>query len=87
MARQRFRRKDLKRPDEFVSRGNQFIDWARNNTRMLIQVGAGVLVVGLIIAGVLSAHSARTRQANEDFATALAAYHSRQLRRCGEKAG
>jgi outer membrane protein assembly factor BamD (BamD/ComL family) len=76
MPRQRFRRKDLKRPDEFVSRGNQFMEWAQENGRLLGYAGGGVVVVALIILGVLAARTARLRQANEDLSGALAEFRN-----------
>ncbi len=73
MARRRFRRKDLKRPDEFVSRGRQGIIWAQENVRLLAQVGFGAAVLVLVIIGLLSIRTARVRQANEDLTQAVAA--------------
>ena len=73
MARRRFRRKDLKRPDEFVSRGRQVIVWAQANVRLVAQVGGGLAAVVLLIVGLLSVRTARVRQANEDLTQALVA--------------
>lgn len=72
MARRRFRRKDLKRPDEFVSRGRYILEWTRANTRLVAQVGGAIAAGVLLIVGVLSVRSARVRQANEDLTQALA---------------
>jgi outer membrane protein assembly factor BamD (BamD/ComL family) len=72
MARRRFRRKDLKRPDEFVSRGRHALAWAQEHVRLVAQVGGGVAVVVLLVVGLLSIRGARARQANEDLAQALA---------------
>lgn len=71
MARRRFRRKDLKRPDEFVSRGRQLIEWAQDNRRLVLQGGGGVAVVVLVVLGLLSVRGARARQANDDLTQAL----------------
>ncbi len=71
MARRRFRRKDLKRPDEFVSAGQQLLTWAQANVRLLSRIGAVVAVVGVVIAGFLSVRGARTRQANDELSRAL----------------
>ncbi len=74
MARRRFRRKDLKRPDEFVSRGRQALEWARENTRVL-GVGGGVVgLLVLIVLGFVSVRSARSRQASDDLAQALSSF-------------
>jgi tetratricopeptide (TPR) repeat protein len=72
MARRRFRRKDLKRPDEFVSRGRSVLEWTRANARLVGQVGGAIAAGVLLIVGVLSVRSARVRQANEDLTLALA---------------
>lgn len=71
MARRRFRRKDLKRPDEFVSRGRQGLAWAQANSRAVSWTLAGVAAVGLLVAGVFSVRAARIRQANDDLSHAL----------------
>jgi|SRR5579862_5657751 len=71
MARRRFRRKDLKRPDEFVSRGRQLIEWTQGNRKLVLQVGGGIAVLVVIVAGLLSVRGARARQANDDLTQAL----------------
>lgn len=72
MARTRYRRKDLKRPDEFVSTGRQVLLWAGENSRRLYQA-LGVLAVVLVAIGaVYSLRGARARQANDDLGGALA---------------
>ena len=76
MARQRFRRKDLKRPDEFVTRGRAYIVWARGNVQALSWAAGGFAVAILIIAGFFSLRTARVRQANEDLTQALTGFQS-----------
>jgi len=73
MARRRFRRKDLKRPDEFVSRGVQLIEWTQENRRLVMQVGGAMAAVALVVVGLLSVRGARARQANDDLTQALVA--------------
>jgi tetratricopeptide (TPR) repeat protein len=75
MARQRFRRKDLKRPDEFVSRGRQVLDWGTENARLLSWSAAGVAALVLLVMGFTAIRNARVRQANEDLSHALADFH------------
>jgi tetratricopeptide (TPR) repeat protein len=72
MARRRFRRKDLKRPDEFVSRGRQVLDWGTENARLLSWSAAGVGAMVLLVMGFVSIRTARVRQANQDLSHALA---------------
>ena len=74
MPRARFRRKDLKRPDEFVSRGRDVIDWAQDNLRLVGQIAAACAVVFIGLAAFVSMRAARSRQANEDLAHALAEF-------------
>ena len=76
MARTRFRRKDLKRPDEFISRGHQLLRWGRENTRLLARVGGGVALVVLAVGGFFSVRAARLRQANEDLDRALGTFRA-----------
>jgi tetratricopeptide (TPR) repeat protein len=76
MARQRFRRKDLKRPDEFISLGRQLLTWATENARLMSWgLAAGAAVVLLVMGG-FSIRNARVRQANEDLGRALADFHA-----------
>lgn len=72
MAQQRFQRKDLKRPDEFVTEGLLALKWARQNTRLLGGIGAGVAVLLLGIASFTSVREARGRQASDDLGQAVA---------------
>jgi predicted negative regulator of RcsB-dependent stress response len=76
MARTRFRRKDLKRPDEFVSQGRQLILWAQDNSRFLYQILGGVAAAFLIVGVFFSVRGARARQANEDLSRALGEYRA-----------
>ena len=88
MARQRFRRKDLKRPDEFVTRGRAVILWARSNVQTLSWAGGAFVVVLVAIAAFFSLRTARVRQANEDLAQALAGFKSGRYREAaGQLAG
>jgi outer membrane protein assembly factor BamD (BamD/ComL family) len=91
MPRARFRRKDLKRPDEFVSRGRDVIKWAQDHLRLVAQVGGGIALVLVAVAAFMTMRSARTRQANEDLANALAEYrggrYAQAATQLGEVAG
>jgi outer membrane protein assembly factor BamD (BamD/ComL family) len=78
MARRRFRRKDLKRPDEFVSRGRALLEWSQENLRTLSWGVGGAVFVALVVSGYFSLRNARVRQANDDLGRALAAFHNKQ---------
>ena len=72
MPRTRFRRKDLKRPDEFVNAGRNALDWARGNSTRLYQIVGAFVAVLVVIGAFYSLRGARARQANEDLGSALA---------------
>lgn len=76
MARQRFRRKDLKRPDEFVTRGRALIQWASGNVQTLSWAAGGFALALLALAAFFSQRTARVRQANEDLAQALTGFQT-----------
>ena len=80
MARQRFRRKDLKRPDEFVTRGRAVLQWATDNVQTLSWGIGGCAVAVLVVAGFFSLRTARARQANEDLTQALTGFHAGRYR-------
>lgn len=68
----RFRRKDLKRPDVFLSTSQRILEWAVVNQRHLL-IGAGAVLAVLVVLGAISmSNAARRRQANEELANALA---------------
>jgi len=70
----RIRRKDLKRPDEFVTVTTQALAWARMNQRTLTGIGAAIAVAIVAVAAFLGLRSARVRDANVDLAHALEVY-------------
>ncbi|HYD50432.1 MAG TPA: tetratricopeptide repeat protein [Terriglobales bacterium] len=72
----RFQRKDLKRPDRFVTTTRSAIDWASHNRRQVGVVAGVIIAAGLTIAGVAATRSARVRQANEELAQGLNQLHS-----------
>ena len=75
MARStRIRRKDLKRPDEFLTLTGRTLDWARANQRPLLVAGIAALLVVLGISGLVGLRRARQRDANADLARALSSY-------------
>ncbi len=79
MARTRYRRKDLKRPDEFVSKGTQMLEWMRTHGNR-VGVIAGVLAaVILVLVGLRSMRSAQLRQANDELGQALAVYRANRF--------
>ena len=67
----RFRRKDLKRPDVFLTTSQRIIEWGISHQRELAIAGATAIAALLLIAGYGVLSSARMRQANEELGVAL----------------
>jgi predicted negative regulator of RcsB-dependent stress response len=78
MARKRFRRKDLKRPDSFITTSQQVFLWAAENRVQLLRGAAVVAVVLVIGGGYLALRSSRAQQAGEELARALSALSAQQ---------
>ncbi|HEY8515636.1 MAG TPA: tetratricopeptide repeat protein [Candidatus Binatia bacterium] len=51
--RERFRRKDLRQPDEFISLSRRAIEWGQQNLR-LVQIGAAGLLGVLLLVGAIT---------------------------------
>lgn len=79
MAKTRIRRKDLKKPDEFVTQTGKALEWISAHYQLAAAVGGGLLLVGAAI-GVASAfRSAKIRDANADLALAMASLRGSDL--------
>src|ERR1043166_1199108 len=85
MARRRFRRKDLKRPDEFVSRGQDLLLWAQANLRLLSWVLSAAAAVTLAVVGMLWFRGHRVEQANDDLGNALGALRASHYPEAGKQ--
>jgi tetratricopeptide (TPR) repeat protein len=67
----RLRRKDLKRPDEFITLTGRALTWARQHQQLVTWGGAALIAV-LAVAGIATAYrGARERDANADLARAM----------------
>ena len=85
MPKNRIRRKDLKRPDEFVTLTTRTIRWFQANSR--VAVPAAIVIV-LVVAGVAvtsAFRSARERDANVDLSRALSAMRADDLSRAAQE--
>ncbi len=71
MSSEHARQRELKAPDEFTVVGNSAIDWARNNSRLLMQIGLAALAVVVGIGLFLNSRVTRNREANFDLAQGL----------------
>ena len=67
----RLRRKDIKRPDEFITLSTQAVAWTRQHQQLATWIGAAVVVV-LVAIGIATAYrGARERDANADLGRAM----------------
>ncbi len=70
------RRKDLKRPDEFVSLGRQVLQWTQAHRRE-VGIAASVLFAFLVLVGALVTYQQRALEhANEELTAALGQYRA-----------
>ncbi len=66
-------RKELKRPDSFVTSGQQALKWGAEHQQLVAMAVGAVLAVALLIAGINAYLGTSSSQANEDFAKAFSA--------------
>lgn len=74
MARRKIRRKELKKPDEFITFSSRIIAWCQDNTRIVIGVLASVAVLILITSAVFLIKAKRETKARDMYEEALALY-------------
>lgn len=75
----RIRRKDLRKPDQFVTVTGRVVNWTRANSTLAIAVGGGLVAVLAAIAIVGAFRTARQRDANEDLGRAMATLRMQNL--------
>lgn len=68
----RLRRKDIKKPDEFITLTGQVMDWLRANTPLAYATGAGLLAIVLGLGAFTAYRAAQQREANNDLAAGIA---------------
>jgi tetratricopeptide (TPR) repeat protein len=79
VTKTRIRRKELKKPDEFVTQTSKGLRWVSEHYQLVAAAVGGLLLIGLVM-GVTSAfRSARTRDANADLALAMASLRGTDL--------
>lgn len=81
------RRKDLKRPDEFVSYGQQALRWVQEHRQVVLGVGLAVLVLLLIVGGIVNYRRNAQAQANADLAEALTVYRAGNFAEAAKRLG
>ena len=79
MAKTRIRRKDLRKPDEFVTATRSALTWTTQHMQVAAGVGGAILVLLLVLALTSAFRSARLRDANGDLARAMATLRASNL--------
>ena len=74
MARRKIRRKDLKKPDEFITLSAKIITWCRDNIRLIMGAMGGIILLMLISAGVFAFKTQKEAKARTLYQEALALY-------------
>jgi len=72
LARKKIKKKDLKKPDEFISFGQKIINWCVANKQSAIKLAAGVLIIFLVVSGFLYYRNQREARAREVYTQAVA---------------
>lgn len=74
MAKRKIRRKELKKPDEFITFSSRIIAWCQDNTRIVVGVLASVAVLILITSAVFLVKARRETKARDLYEEALSLY-------------
>jgi tetratricopeptide (TPR) repeat protein len=79
VAKTRIRRKDLKKPDEFVTQTGKALEWMSVHYQLVGAVAGVLILVGGAIGVTGAFRSARNRDANADLARAMASLRGSDL--------
>jgi tetratricopeptide (TPR) repeat protein len=74
LAIRKIRKKDLKKPDEFITLTTRLITWSRDNLRLVVGAIGGILLFILIVGGVLAFKAQREAAARALYEEALSLY-------------
>ena len=74
MAKRKIRRKELKKPDEFITFSSRIITWCQDNVRIVVGVLASVVVLILITGAVFLFKARRETEARGLYEEALSLY-------------
>jgi tetratricopeptide (TPR) repeat protein len=74
LAKRKIRRKELKKPDEFITFSSRIIAWCQENIRIVVRVLAGVAVLILIASAVFLFKTSRETKARGLYEEALSLY-------------
>lgn len=79
MAKTRIRRKDLRKPDEFVNATRSALTWTTQHVQLAAGIGGALIVVLLVLALTSAFRSARMREANIELARAMGTLRASNL--------
>jgi tetratricopeptide (TPR) repeat protein len=74
LAKRKIRRKELKKPDEFITFSSRIITWCQENIRIVVRVLAGLAVLILITSAVFLFKANRETKARGLYEEALSLY-------------
>jgi tetratricopeptide (TPR) repeat protein len=74
LAKRKIRRKELKKPDEFITFSSRIITWCQENIRIVLRVLAGLAVLILITGAVFLFKASRETKARGLYEEALSLY-------------
>jgi tetratricopeptide (TPR) repeat protein len=74
LAKRKIRRKELKKPDEFITFSSRIISWCQDNVRIVVGVLASVAVLILITSAVFLFKARRETKARDLYEEALSLY-------------
>ena len=74
MAKRKIRKKELKKPDEFITLSGKVIVWCRDNTRLLAAAAAVVAFLLLVTSGFFVFRASRETKARSLYEQAVALY-------------
>ena len=74
MTAKKIRKKDLKKPDEFIALSTRIIIWSQNNIRLLTGAIGGIALLGLVVGGVVIVKAKKEARARSLYEEALSLY-------------
>ena len=74
MAKRKIRRKELKKPDEFITFSSRIIAWCQENIRIVVRILASVAVLILITSAVFLFKARKESKARDLYEEALSLY-------------
>jgi len=77
LAKKKIKRKETKKPDEFITLSTKIVHWCRDNVRVVVGIGVGLLLIVVITGSVLFFRANREAKARDLYQEALSQYPPR----------